>query len=133
MMQVMSAPDATLAAIDGALADYTSDDAMRWSPDPERAAPSLPPAGALFRVLVGVSMEEFGRAMQHLTAAITPAFTKFSRFVIKAGHALDVAERPRWHRRHCRACNPRGFPPPEPGKFRPGPKAARIRGRRRGW
>ena len=47
-----------LAMIDGALADYTSDDAMRWSPEPEKADAPVTPDWARFWQLLDQAMAE---------------------------------------------------------------------------
>jgi hypothetical protein len=149
--------DLILAAIDGALADHeTSADAMRWSPDrvicdggrPLMPAPpsallglgSMDPAclGAIFQPVslsISADFSQFAAAMQRMAEAVVesliPASKRATAFVSRLAHELDRRERPRWHLRNCRTCNPRGNPPPEAGRFKPGPKAARVQGRRR--
>ena len=115
--------DAVLEAIDGALADYgTSADAMRWSPDPELVAPAPPvmigvrvDAEAFTRQLAAVmdGMAEVGRQVSAMFAGLNQAALTISGPLMKLGadlaHAADVQKRPRWHRRRCPRCNPRGF------------------------
>lgn len=133
--------NATLEAIDGALRDWSmSQDAMRWAPEPNSAAEGT----GRPQVLITVDTTHANAALQHLTQQIqqlataiagplVPMLRKateaFAPLIKLQAHAHDAAQRPRWHRRHCATCNPAGNPPPLAGKYKPGPKAARMRRR----
>lgn len=142
--------DATLEAIDGALRDWgMSQDAMRWTPEPTPVGDGAERP----QVLVTIDTSQAVAALQHLsrqlqqlaTTTIGPlvptlrntaeAFAPLLKSQAKAAahllHAYDAAQRPRWHRRRCATCNPAGNPPPLAGKFKSGPKAARMRRRNR--
>jgi hypothetical protein len=149
--------DHTLTAIDGALRDYeTSGDAMRWTAKRvicDSGQPLMPvPWNGLrhgtyyvkvlqvdcYAVTVDVTIGDV-----EMTMTMTPApdgtvpwpppqaaldGTHKAMVTYLAGIVPAGA---RQHRRRCRTCNSWGNPPPSAGKYAPGPKAARMRGRRR--
>jgi hypothetical protein len=126
--------DTVLAAIDGALADLeTSADAMRWQPEPDRVIcdggrPLWPERyGVLRHESYQIYVTRFVPDWA-LTAAsqVEPQYDGIIDFLAGPG-PLDAAQHPRQHIR----CNPAGNPLPLAGKYKPGPKAARMQGRRR--
>ena len=107
-------PDAVLEAIEGALRDYSmSADAMRWTPEPETADAEDVIWFELNRVVNMEAVAEFGRQISAMFSQMAASAGQMSVPLLKmAGeiaHAADVQERPRWHRRRCPRCNPRGF------------------------
>jgi hypothetical protein len=107
-----------LDAIDGALDDYaTSKDAMRWVPPEDQPEPLVPTA--MIPASINVDLSGFIRGMQQLSEAmgsivrdIAETMQPAGKFAWRLGHAIDADERPRWHKRRCRECNPRGNPLP---------------------
>jgi hypothetical protein len=67
-----------LDTIDGALDDYISGDAMRWSPEPEKVTPPVR------RILV--DWERLGPVIEAMLA-------EFERVVANAGHTLAQFQR----------------------------------------
>jgi hypothetical protein len=126
-----------LDTIDGALGDWaTSGDAMRWSPEPGKVPAGLPgfqeqiSLEALTRLAEAVrpvmmSMAQFAEGMRSVGDAILGLKGVQASFVIYDECCLLVP----CASARCRACNPRGNPPPVAGKYKPGPKAARMRRR----
>lgn len=115
----MTTTDDVLGSIDHALRDFdTSDDAMRWTPEPAPPLPQLRPPG-FARVVIRVDIAPFMAAVR----SITKAFGRLGNMLAKYGHALgnpdhDVVR--------CHRCRPYANPTP----LRHGP-AYRARARRR--
>jgi len=122
MAAVSSSTDAVLAAIDGAVQDWErGPDAARWHPGgaPDRLA-GLHPATVTEAQIATMSamVASLGRSMQvyanALAVAMAEAFKPLASLTADLAHAQDVSERPRWHRSHCRRCNPAGNPAGDP-------------------
>jgi hypothetical protein len=114
--------DQTVALIDNAVRDWeTSGDAMRWAPTRPRPLGATPPPGTL-----SLTVDIRG---------LVKAFQQLQSVAEAVGHRLTVAfldpRQRRAHRKRCRVCNPAGNPPPLAGKYKPGPKAARLQGSKR--
>lgn len=144
-----------LASIDGALRDYgTSGDAMRWAPEREAAdgwevtsgfLAYMDDDGMLHRwppepVTVSVTIGGVEMSMTMTPGSGTAPWpppqsaldhTHRAMLDYLAGWGDRMAHSCRRHRNHCAVCHPAGNPPPSAGHCKPGPKAARMRGRRR--
>jgi hypothetical protein len=154
---VSTDPSAVLTAIDGALHDLeTSEDAMRWNPEPGRVIcdggkplvpgrwnpwrhgdwycriTTVPPP--VFTDGQIAAVREFGRSIQQFADNALKAYAQASAGFwlpfTRMAHVIDRQRDPRGHIR-CRECNPAGNPPPLAASFGPGPKAARMQGRRK--
>jgi hypothetical protein len=107
-----------LDAIDGALFDYaTSKDAMRWQPPEEQPEPLLPTPMIPVNIDIDLSgfmrgFEQLGEVMESLVRGFAEALKPVGKFVQRISHDIDAREHPRWHKRRCRTCNPRGNPRP---------------------
>lgn len=103
----MSTTDEVIGSIDQTLRDYgTSDDAMRWTPQPAPPRPAAlpqlrPPSFA--RVVIRIDTAPFVAAMR----SITKAAGQIGKMLAKYGHALG---NPSHNVVRCRRCRPYANP-----------------------
>lgn len=86
---------------------------------PWQIPPGTSVLGDALDVRVMVDVSRFAAALQEVyeafARAMMPGLLSLGKSMTGLAHDLDYADRPRWHRRHCRTCNPAAFCDPLPG------------------